>query len=121
MRSARLYISAKGLYEAGVNGHRVGDPELAPGWTDYRERIHYQVHDVTRFLLDGENVLAVTLADGWWSGFVGFDPRRPGDHYGRFPQLIAELHLTTRTAPPRSSPPTTTGTPATAGSATPTC
>ncbi|MEV0419518.1 alpha-L-rhamnosidase [Streptosporangium canum] len=91
---ARLLISAKGLYEARVNGHRVGDAELAPGWTDYRRRIQYQVHDVTPFLLDGENVLAATVADGWWSGFTGFDPRRPGYHYGRFPELIAELHLT---------------------------
>ncbi|SDJ41831.1 alpha-L-rhamnosidase [Nonomuraea jiangxiensis] len=91
--AARLYISAKGLYEAGLNGRRVGDAQLAPGWTDYRQRIPYQTYDVTDLIAEEENVLAVTLADGWWSGFVGFDPRRPGSHYGRFPELIAELHL----------------------------
>ncbi|MGW0480629.1 glycoside hydrolase family 78 protein [Nonomuraea sp. NPDC003214] len=92
--AARLRISARGLYEAAVNGTRAGDAQLAPGWTDYHRRVHYQTYDVTAQLAPGENVLAVTLADGWWSGFTGFDPRRPGFHYGRFPELIAELHLT---------------------------
>ncbi|MEU8108960.1 glycoside hydrolase family 78 protein [Nonomuraea muscovyensis] len=92
--AARLHISAKGLYAATVNGHRAGDGRLTPGWTDYRRRIQYQTLDVTRWIAEGENVLGVTLADGWWSGYVGFDPRRPGYHYGRFPELIAELHLT---------------------------
>ncbi|WP_431901100.1 family 78 glycoside hydrolase catalytic domain [Nonomuraea sp. bgisy101] len=92
--TARLYISAKGLYHALINGRRVGDAELAPGWTDYRERLQYQTYDVTSLVGEGENALAVTVADGWWSGFAGFDPRQPGYHYGRFPELIAELHLT---------------------------
>ncbi|MEV6399907.1 family 78 glycoside hydrolase catalytic domain [Streptomyces sp. NPDC051907] len=91
---ARLYVSARGLYEIRLNGLRVGDAELAPGWTDYTRRIQYQTYDVTESLRDGENVLAATLADGWWSGFVGFFPRRAGTHYGTSPQLIAELHLT---------------------------
>ncbi|WP_329521302.1 alpha-L-rhamnosidase [Spirillospora sp. NBC_01491] len=90
---ARLYVTARGLYEMRVNGARVGDAELAPGWTDYRDRIDYQTYDVTDLLRAGGNVLAATLADGWWSGFVGFDPRRSGAHYGTFPQLLAELHL----------------------------
>jgi alpha-L-rhamnosidase len=90
---ARLYVTARGLFTAYLNDHRVGDHELAPGWTDYRHRIDYVTHDVTNLLRDGENVLRVELADGWWSGYVGFDPRRSGAHYGTFPQLIAELHL----------------------------
>ncbi|MEU5878577.1 family 78 glycoside hydrolase catalytic domain [Spirillospora sp. NPDC047279] len=90
---ARLYVTARGLYEMRLNGHRVGDAELAPGWTDYRDRIDYQAYDVTALVGSGENVLAATLADGWWSGFVGFDPRRAGAHYGAFPELLAELHV----------------------------
>ncbi|MFG2091529.1 MULTISPECIES: family 78 glycoside hydrolase catalytic domain [unclassified Spirillospora] len=90
---ARLYVTARGLYEMRLNGHRAGDAELAPGWTDYRDRIDYQVLDVTALVGAGRNVLAATLADGWWSGYVGFDPRRLGAHYGAFPQLLAELHL----------------------------
>ncbi|GAA1797344.1 family 78 glycoside hydrolase catalytic domain [Actinomadura chokoriensis] len=90
---ARLYATARGLYEMRLNGRRAGDAELAPGWTDYRDRIDYQVLDVTALVTAGENVLAATLADGWWSGFAGFDARRPGAHYGTFPELLAELHL----------------------------
>ncbi|MGW0963267.1 family 78 glycoside hydrolase catalytic domain [Streptomyces gelaticus] len=91
---ARLHVSARGLYEVRLNGLRVGDAELAPGWTDYHRRVQYQTYDVTEALRDGENVLAATVADGWWSGFVGFEPRSAGAHYGSAPQFLAELHLT---------------------------
>ncbi|WP_202233010.1 alpha-L-rhamnosidase [Actinacidiphila reveromycinica] len=91
---ARLYVSARGLYEVHLNGTRVGDAQLAPGWTDYTRRVQYQTYDVTALVVPGENVLAATIADGWWSGFVGFEPRRAGAHYGTAPQFLAELHLT---------------------------
>jgi alpha-L-rhamnosidase len=90
---ARLYASARGVYELRLNGQRVGDQELAPGWTEYDQRILYQTYDVTELLSAGENVLAAVVADGWWSGHVGFDPRRPAQHYGSAPQLIAQLVL----------------------------
>ncbi|MFE4368072.1 family 78 glycoside hydrolase catalytic domain [Streptomyces sp. NPDC056835] len=90
---ARLYVSARGLYEVRLNGTRVGDAELAPGWTDYTRRVQYQTYDVTELVRDGANVLAATVADGWWSGFVGFEPRRAGAHYGASPQFLAELHI----------------------------
>ena len=63
VRKARLYITACGLYEAMLNGHRVGDFILAPGITDYNKRIQYQTYDVTDLLIEGENVLTVQLAD----------------------------------------------------------
>ncbi|MFB4315228.1 family 78 glycoside hydrolase catalytic domain [Actinomadura sp. 21ATH] len=90
---ARLYAAARGLYELRLNGRKVGDAELAPGWTEYRRRVPYQAYDVTGLLQDGENVLGAVLADGWWSGFVGFDSRHQARHYGRAPQLIAQLLL----------------------------
>jgi alpha-L-rhamnosidase len=90
---ARLYASARGLYELRLNGHRVGDAELAPGWTDYTRRIQYQTYDVTALAREGANVLGAVLADGWWSGYVGFDPRRPAQHYGSIPSLLAQLHV----------------------------
>ena len=62
---ARLYITACGLYEARLNGSRVGDFVLAPGHTDYRKRMQYQTYDVTALLKEGENRLEVQLADGW--------------------------------------------------------
>jgi alpha-L-rhamnosidase len=91
--SARLYVTALGLYEARLNGRRVGDGFLTPGWTDYSRRIAYQTYDVTGMLAEGENVLGAILADGWYAGFYGFDPKRAGAHYGEAPELLAELVL----------------------------
>ena len=68
VKKARLYITACGLYEARLNGARVGDFALAPGHTDYRKRVQYQTYDVTGVLREGENVLTVQLADGGAAG-----------------------------------------------------
>ncbi len=92
--SARLYVTALGLYEARLNGSKVGDAVLAPGWTDYSRRIPYQTYDVSGLLRPGENVLAALLADGWYCGFVGFDAKRAGAHYGTAPELLAQLAIT---------------------------
>ena len=59
-----------------LNGARVGDAVLAPGWTDYARRVPYQAYDVTGSLREGENALGALLADGWYAGFVGFDAER---------------------------------------------
>ena len=91
--SARLYVTALGLYEARLNGRRVGDGFLTPGWTDYSRRIAYQAYDVTGLLAEGENVLGAIMADGWYAGFYGFDPKRAGAHYGKAPELLAQLVL----------------------------
>jgi alpha-L-rhamnosidase len=91
--SARLHVTALGLYEARLNGRRVGDAFLTPGWTDYDRRLAYQTYDVTGLLAVGENVLGAVLADGWYSGFVGFDAKRAGAHYGPAPELLAQLEI----------------------------
>ena len=88
---ARLYMTALGLYEARLNGSKVGDAVLAPGWTDYAQRVLYQSYDVTGSLRQGDNVIGAVIADGWHSGFVGFDPKRAGAHYGTAPELLAQL------------------------------
>ena len=88
---ARLYATAHGVYEAELNGPRVGDLELAPGWTEYAHRLQYQTYDVTSLLRKGSNVLGAVVADGWWCGFVGFDERRAALHYGDRPGLLAQL------------------------------
>jgi alpha-L-rhamnosidase len=90
---ARLYATARGVYEPRLNGSRVGDAELAPGWTEYHHRLQYQTYDVTGLLREGGNVLAAVVADGWWCGYVGFDPRRAAHHYGDCPALLAQLVL----------------------------
>jgi len=88
---ARLYATARGVYEPRFNGARVGNSELAPGWTEYHRRLQYQTYDVTDLVREGDNVLAAIVADGWWCGYVGFDPRRPAQHYGDRPALLAQL------------------------------
>src|SRR5262245_8547070 len=86
----RLYISALGLYDVELNGHRAIDVELAPGWTDFRKRVRYQVWDVTRLLARGANAIGVLLADGWYSGRLGLSDRQ---QYGDAPELIAQLEV----------------------------
>jgi alpha-L-rhamnosidase len=88
---ARLYVTARGLYEARLNGSRIGDAVLAPGWTDYGQRIQYQTYDVTGLLHPGRNALGALLADGWYCGFIGFDAKRPAAVYGVAPELLAQL------------------------------
>ncbi|WQF79293.1 Putative alpha-L-rhamnosidase, concanavalin-like domain, six-hairpin glycosidase superfamily [Colletotrichum destructivum] len=67
----RLYITALGIYEAYLNGNRIGDECLAPGWTAYQHRIQYQVFDVASLLKPGQtNVLSVEVSEGWYAGRV---------------------------------------------------
>lgn len=87
---ARLYATALGLYEAHLNGRRVGRDHLAPGWTDYRRRVQYQAYDVTSLLRSGGNALGVYVAPGWYAGNVGmFGPHQ----YGERPALLAQLEV----------------------------
>ncbi|MFJ6797130.1 family 78 glycoside hydrolase catalytic domain [Streptomyces sp. NPDC091268] len=89
---ARLYATALGLYEAHLNGRRVGADELAPGWTDYRRRVQYQTYDVTGLLHRGAaNTLGFHLADGWYAGTIASFGR---GHYGERPSLLAQLEVT---------------------------
>ncbi|MBB3113735.1 alpha-L-rhamnosidase [Paenibacillus phyllosphaerae] len=85
--SARIYASALGLYELHVNGSRVGDEELTPGWTSYGHRIQYQTYDVTALLREGENGIGITLADGWYKGGMGDGLFRYGDRRAALLQL----------------------------------
>ena len=93
VHKARLYTTARGVYEPYVNGERVGKDVLAPGWTDYRKRIQYQTYDVTGLLAEGRNALGAVLGDGWYAGFVGFDPKHRGAHYGSRALLLAQLEV----------------------------
>ncbi len=70
--SARIYATSLGLYELRLNGQRVGDAVLTPGWTSYHHRLQYQTYDVTDLLRTGDNVLGAILGDGWYRGHMGF-------------------------------------------------
>ncbi|KAI1418953.1 extracellular glycosyl hydrolase family 78 protein [Xylaria sp. FL1777] len=88
--SARLYISAYGLYEAFINGHRVGDAVLAPGWQSYNHRLVYDTYDVTRLLKHRSNSIGIHVGEGWYAGRIGFDTARNiwGDTLGAFALLV---------------------------------
>ena len=70
--SARLYATAHGLYEAEVNGARVGDDTLSPGWTVYPKRLRYYTYDVTDLIEPGANAIGAWLGDGWYRGRLGW-------------------------------------------------
>jgi alpha-L-rhamnosidase len=90
---ARLYVTAHGVYELELNGARVGDHVLAPGWTSYRNRLRYQTFDVTGLLRAGANAIGGWLADGWFRGRLGFGGGRR-DVYGDRTGLLAQLEVT---------------------------
>ena len=94
---AVVYVTALGLYELHINGQRVGDHQLAPEWTDYRQRVQYQTYDVQGLLHGGENAIGVQLADGWYAGRIGLTRVVPDGPpraiYGRQPLLLLQLEL----------------------------
>ncbi|WP_407916686.1 family 78 glycoside hydrolase catalytic domain [Kitasatospora sp. NE20-6] len=90
---ARLYVTAHGLYEAEINGRRVGDDALSPGWTVYGERLRYRTYDVTSHLAEGANAIGAWLGDGWYRGRFGFDGGTR-NIYGEDLSLIAQLEVT---------------------------
>lgn len=73
-----VHATAHGVYELFVNGNRVGEEELSPGFTSYRKRLQVQQWDLTEFLVTGENVLSALLSDGWFRGRHGFERRADG-------------------------------------------
>jgi len=93
---AVLHITALGLFDCEINGRRVGHDVFAPGWTDYRIRVHYHSYDVTDLLLPGENVIGVILGDGWYSGHVAEKDRQL---YGEQPALLASLENVSGSTP----------------------
>lgn len=92
LKKARLYITGLGLYEAYINGEKVGDEYLTPFYNDYNLWIQYQTYDVTASLHEGKNALGVMLGAGWYKGRFGFEYPF-GDLYGDSFCLLAELHM----------------------------
>ena len=90
--SARLYATSLGLYAARINGQAVSDWAFTPGWTTYHHRLQYQAYDVTSLLHSGPNALAVTLGDGWYRGYLGFQGKR--NFYGQHLALLLQLNVT---------------------------
>nr|MBP8154959.1 family 78 glycoside hydrolase catalytic domain [Nitrospira sp.] len=95
VRNATLYVSARGLVHIKANGRSITPDLFIPEWTDYDKRIHYRTYSVTDWLRSGRNWLEVTLGDGWWSGYVGWQETR--SRYGSLENsflLQLEMELT---------------------------
>jgi alpha-L-rhamnosidase len=94
--SARLYITAHGVYEAYINDKRVGDHVLAPGWTSYSHRLVYQTFDVASYLKAGKNKIDVYTGEGWFCSRLGFREGKT-NIYGESIGLVAMLVVQHRT------------------------
>jgi alpha-L-rhamnosidase len=92
VREARLYITAHGVYQTQINGRRVGDHILAPGWTSYGHRLVYQTFDVLAHFTAGRNLIEVDVGEGWYCGKLGWHGGRR-NIYGDSMGLIAMLVL----------------------------
>jgi alpha-L-rhamnosidase len=94
-KKARLYVTALGLYEFSINGKKIGDAFLTPGWTDYDKRVYYQVYDVTKEIKSGQNALGAQLSYGWYAGYLGYSLLVGNPvvrtFYGKVPVLKAQL------------------------------
>ena len=88
--SARLYVTSLGVNEVWLNGNRVGDRVMTPGWTSYDHRLQYDTYDVSGLVQSGENVLGAIVGEGWYRGRLGWEDQKDiyGDHYGLLVQLV---------------------------------
>lgn len=88
---ARLYITSCGLFEASLNGEKVGKDYFTPGWTEYSKKVHALTYDVTNQLIEGDNAIGIILGDGWYSGYMGWATTR--NIWGDKLSLIAYLEV----------------------------
>ena len=94
VESAFVHATSHGVYEVFLNGARIEDRELTPGFTAYRSRVQVQTFDVTDLVSEGANAVGALLSDGWWRGQHGIV--RAVDAYGPTTAFLAELHVTLR-------------------------
>jgi len=89
--SATAYITAHGLYETQINGKRVGDAYLTPGWTSYNKRLQYQVYDVKGLLQNGSNAIGVMVGTGWYRGYLAWAGNK--DSYGKKAGVLLQIDI----------------------------
>lgn len=92
IRNAIIRITALGVYEAEINGVKIGEQMYAPGYTYYPRRLLYQEHDITTMLIQGDNELRIYLGQGWYCGRFLCENKR--QIYGKKPGVSWVLKLT---------------------------
>ncbi|HMB62793.1 MAG TPA: family 78 glycoside hydrolase catalytic domain, partial [Eudoraea sp.] len=94
IKKARVYATARGIYELYLNGERVGDDYFNPGLTQYNKTQIYQTYDVTDQLKEhGKNALGAWLSEGWWSGNITYSGEN-WNYFGDRQSLLAQLVIT---------------------------
>lgn len=97
IKKARLYVSSLGLYEFQINGEKIGNDYFTPGWTDYNKRVYYQTYDISSALKTGKNAFGAIVAEGWYSGYLGYAllVKNPvvKNFYGDVPLLKAQIEI----------------------------
>ncbi len=93
--SARLYATSLGVHELYINGQRVSDHLLAPGWQTYGQRLVAVTHDVTELVRSGSNAIGAQVGDGWYRGQLGWSPTDSRRHYGDEVGVLVQLEVTT--------------------------
>lgn len=91
IKTAKLYATARGVYLPLIDGKKLGNYELAPGYSDYRNQIWYQIYDVKDMLSTGNHTLGFILADGWYTGHIGFYGENC--QYGKRLSLLAQIMI----------------------------
>jgi alpha-L-rhamnosidase len=89
---ARLYVTARGLFEVHLNGENVGHDTFTPGWTSYANRLDTLTYDVTDKVQTGDNAVGVLLGTGWYAGRLGW--KHDKGLFGRHPELLLQLEIT---------------------------
>lgn len=91
VEKAIVYVTAQGVYELELNGKKVGDEYLSPGWTSYNKRTQYQIYDVKEHLAN-QNEISMTVGKGWYAGIMGFEMKN--NHYGDRTGAYLQLNIT---------------------------
>ncbi|MEJ0080942.1 MAG: glycoside hydrolase family 78 protein [Puia sp.] len=91
INSATVFIAVHGMYNAFINGQKIGDAFLTPGWTSYKKRLQYQVYDATKLIHNGKNAIAVNIGSGWYRTNLAWNNNR--NIYGKKIGLLAQLEI----------------------------
>ena len=89
--SATAFITAHGMYEASINGKKIGNAFLTPGWTSYHKRLQYQAYDVSELVSAGENVIGITIGSGWYRTPLAWNDNK--NLYGKKLGLLAQINI----------------------------
>ena len=90
--SATAFVTAHGMYEASLNGRKIGEAFLTPGWTSYNKRLQYQAYDITDLVTNGENVIGTIVGSGWYRTPLAWNDNK--NLYGKKLGLLLQLNIT---------------------------